>query len=129
MAWEKRRNGSYFYLKRREGDRVVSEYMGTDLLGRLYEAQIYERRAKKARERIRLLSVAAELDELEAKLEKLSEAIETCVTAELVAAGCYRHNREWRRRRKEPAGAGVGTSQGGRRGKGGRGGRDAPPVR
>ena len=29
MAWEERNGKSYYYQKRREGDRVVSEYIGT----------------------------------------------------------------------------------------------------
>jgi len=29
MAWEKRRGKEYYYRKRRIGDRVVSEYVGT----------------------------------------------------------------------------------------------------
>jgi hypothetical protein len=28
MAWEKRGNGLYYYRKRREGQRVISEYIG-----------------------------------------------------------------------------------------------------
>ncbi len=46
MGWEKRGNKQYYYRKRREGDRVVSEYLTAD------EAQAYlaERAAAKARE-------------------------------------------------------------------------------
>ena len=33
MGWEKRGNGLYYYRKKRMGQRVVSEYMGTGLFG------------------------------------------------------------------------------------------------
>ena len=51
MAFERRRNKSYYYRKRRVGKRVISEYVGPDGVGAL--AEVLTERAKAEAERKR----------------------------------------------------------------------------
>lgn len=100
MAWE-RRNGQreYYYRGRREGGRVIKEYVGTGAIGRA--AAEHDRIQRMERQ-----AALAAWDAEEAKIEKATAPhIELCTLGTLVAraalliAGYSRHDRgEWRRR-------------------------------
>ena len=100
--WERRERGSLYYTRsRKEGGRVVREYIGGGILGEIAALQDeYERRQREEEvafckeERQRLEGIIAPVDEL-------CEAAEVLARAALVAAGYRRHNRgEWRKRRE-----------------------------
>jgi hypothetical protein len=97
MGWETReRGGRYYYRKRREGSRVVSEYVGAGVAGRLCSqldaadrAEAEARRAQSRGER----EAEEALDEL---LDAIGRALRTAAACELIAAGCHNHKGEWR---------------------------------
>ncbi len=100
MGWENReRGGPYYTRSRREGGRVVREYVGGGLVGRLAsEADRIERE----RREVRTLEETREREKLEAlaaPVLELEEAAVVLVRAHLIAAGCHRHKGEWRRER------------------------------
>ena len=100
MAWETRRDRRYYYRKRRIGNRVISEYIGTgeradavaqgDLLGRLRMKIEHD-------EQQRQQDDEAAQDEVVAAL---SGVIGTLAAAGLLLDGCYQHHGSWRRRRR-----------------------------
>ena len=103
MSWETRKKGTkrYYTRSRREDGRVVREYIGGGVLGRL-AAQLDEIEHRKREEetaywreeRERLEQNAAFVDELEKAAEILSQAY-------LIAAGFHKRRGEWRRRARE----------------------------
>jgi hypothetical protein len=100
MAWERRERGQpYYYRSRREGGRVVKDYVGAGEVAEIVahvEESVRRRREEEAarwQEELTCLTVLA------------SPVAELCGTAEilaracLVSAGFRRHKGEWRRRR------------------------------
>jgi hypothetical protein len=108
MGWEPRERGGLYYTRsRREGGRVVREYVGGGVLGELAA------RTDELERREREEAAAADreerkfLDALDAPFTEAWEATETLYRAALVAAGYRQHKRgEWRKRRepKDPQG-------------------------
>ena len=100
MGWENReRGGPYYTRSRREGGRVVREFVGGGLAGRL--ASEFDRIDRERRE-ARALEEKRELERLEAlaaPVLELSGAAEILTHAHLIAAGFHRHKGEWRRAR------------------------------
>src|SRR5262245_33611829 len=102
MGWDK--GGCYYTRSRREGGRVVREYVGGGRIGEL-AAQLdaikrNERQADQELARIEREEVAA----LDAPLAELNELADLLVRAALTAAGFHQHNRgNWRKRRDHSA--------------------------
>lgn len=99
MAWEKRGERWYYYRKRREGDRVVSEYVGGGELGELgatldaldrEERQLERQRVKAWKEWVRAITKAG----IDAE-----EMIQALSSAWLLAQGYHTHKGQWRRKR------------------------------
>lgn len=104
MAWERRERGDRYYTRsRREGGRVVREYVGSgpfaELVAQADRVAREEREAAAMRERWG----REKLEALAAPVLELSEAAEVLVRAHLIAAGCHRHKGEWRRARRSMA--------------------------
>jgi hypothetical protein len=96
MGVESRRSNLYYYRKRREGSRVVSEYVGGGHIGALSAtldaAERAEAKTLAARER-----GGREADEaLDGLLDAIGAALKEAAACELVAAGCHNHKGEWR---------------------------------
>jgi hypothetical protein len=100
VGWEIReRGGSYYVRSRRVGGRVVREYVGGGLAGRLASESD---RIARARREARALEERREREKLEAlaaPVLELSEAAEILVRAELLAGGYHKHKGVWRRER------------------------------
>jgi hypothetical protein len=101
MGWERRTRGGLYYTRsRREGGRVVREYVGAGVAAELSARLDAARREKAERQRAEARVEAERLDAAEATLDDLCEAADTLAGAALLAAGYHRHDRgEWRRRR------------------------------
>jgi hypothetical protein len=99
MTWC--RDGRYFYHSRREGDRVISEYLGAGAVGAAAARCDEERRAQAAAERERDRAAREEARQLEEALRDLARVTDELVAETLTSAGFHRHHRgEWRRRRQ-----------------------------
>ena len=101
MAWEKRGNRSYYYRKRREGHRIISEYMGcgqfVEAIATL-DALDRERRAMERKMRW------AELHEdrgLAREVDAVCGSIRALASATLVDTGFRTHKGQWRKKRGE----------------------------
>ena len=99
MAWEQRGNGSYYYRKRREGNRVYSEYIGGGILGIYASIMDQDQQAKREAERQQLLA-EKEVDlELQSVVDEVGEQCRVLLTAILLTAGYHTHKYQWRKRR------------------------------
>ncbi len=100
MAWETRERGGLYYTRsRREGGRVVREYVGGGLAGLLAsEADRIERERREV-QNCRHRQELERLRRLCAPVDVLSEVAEVLTRAEFIAAGYHRHKGEWRRGR------------------------------
>jgi hypothetical protein len=98
--WERRERGGLYYTRsRREGDRVVREYIGAGPLAE--KAAVLDDREKRWREEEAAVEreERERLDALDEPVEELFEAVEVLTSAALLAAGYHKHKREWRKRR------------------------------
>ncbi len=98
MGWDKNRR--YYTRSRRINGRVVREYVGGGLVGKLasqldaieHDKRETERGVARARQEANAT--------LDAPLIELDELVDLLVAAALVVAGYHQHNRgQWRKRR------------------------------
>ena len=104
MGWERRKRGARYYTRtRREGGRIVREYVGA---GPGAEAVALLDAIERAERRERAEAWRAERDRLEAAdraVTELCELTEVLASGMLLLAGYHRHDRgEWRKRREHP---------------------------
>jgi hypothetical protein len=98
MGWDK--GGRYYTRSRREGRRVVREYVGGGITGDLAAQFDALERQKREAEREALRVGREEVAALDAPLAELDELADLVARAALAAAGFTQHHRgEWRKRR------------------------------
>jgi hypothetical protein len=100
MGWERRGDNLYYYRKRREGDRVVSEYVGRGQAAELIADLDLLARKWREEEREAWTQQQAEITAVDQMLDKVEGVIRTLTRAYLLAAGYHTHKGQWRRRRK-----------------------------
>jgi hypothetical protein len=100
--WERRQRGGLYYTRsRKEGGKVVREYVGGGLLGELAARMDAEVGRLREEEMVSRRGERERLDALAAPVEELCEVAEVIVRAALIASGYHQHNRgEWRKRRE-----------------------------
>ena len=100
--WERRERGGLYYTRtRKEGGRVVREYVGGGVLGELAARTDELRRLEREEQAAADREERERLEALDAPLTEAWEATETLYRAALVAAGYRQHKRgEWRKRRE-----------------------------
>ena len=101
--WERRERGGLYYTRsRKEGGRVVREYVGGGILGELAAQMDAEDRLAREAEEANGREERERLDALVAPVEELCESAEIIACAALAASGYHCHNRgEWRKRREQ----------------------------
>jgi hypothetical protein len=104
MAYQR---NDYYYRSKREGTRVVTEYVGrrqwVPALLRLGALERERQRSERARTRAEPeaeLEVDREIDALDDLTRKLTQAV-------LIVSGYHTHNRQWRRQRDDDANRGT----------------------
>jgi hypothetical protein len=102
MGWETREGGGgpYYTRSRWVGGRVVREYVGGGVLGRLAAQRDGLERLQKEEEAARCREEREGLERSAAFLRELEEAAEVLIRAELLASGCHKRRGEWRRLRE-----------------------------
>jgi hypothetical protein len=97
MGWER---GRYYTRSRREGGRVVREYVGAGESAALIAQFDALERDRREAERITARIERERIDALDAPLLALNDLADLFVRVALLAAGYRQHHRgEWRRRR------------------------------
>jgi hypothetical protein len=99
MAWETRGNGQYYYQKRREGQRVRSQYVGAGevakLIAQLNEIDTRRRKFEQDVHRAEL----AKATRLDGPIDEFCKAVFQITEVVLVATGHHLHKRQWRKKR------------------------------
>jgi len=102
MGWETRNGRKYYYRKVREGEKVRSVYVGSDLAAAWQaESQLRARRKRDVRVLNRWLAPRARLalDQFDRKAALAGEMIRRVTEVVLHHAGYHWHKGEWRRNR------------------------------
>lgn len=100
MAWEDRHGRRYYYRKRREGRRVVSEYIGTGLAGEFSAVMDAEGRAASRQDRAAWQATKQSADDLTAQARRVEKFTKALTRASLMLSGYHAPGREWRKRRE-----------------------------
>lgn len=101
MGWETRKGGgSYYTRSKREGGRVIREYVGSgevaQLIAQMDEVEQEQRTTQRELARIR----RGESDTLDTLAREFYDQVEAVLRATLTEAGYHRHARgAWRKRR------------------------------
>lgn len=102
MAWESRPNGGRYYTRsRREGGRVIREYVGCGSKGVLAAAADADHRAEREAERAMIRAEQEQVRALDAEIVSLHRTFDVVTRGALLAAGFERHKRQWRKRRDD----------------------------
>lgn len=99
MGIERRRNKLYYYRKRRDGDRVVSEYVGGGLVADLARRRDQIERARREAAREQLKAAHMSMADIDQAIDDFSSLVDTLMAAELNSMGYHQHRRQWRRKR------------------------------
>ena len=101
--WERRERGGLYYTRsRKEGGRVIREYVGGGVLGEIAALEDEYERRRREEEAAFWKEERERLDALVEPVVELCDAAEVIASAALIAAGYYKRNRgEWRKRREQ----------------------------
>ena len=100
MGLEYHNGNVYYYEKRREGGRVVSNYIGSGQVALL----ALERAEEEAARRRAFEQQCAEIAELSARVDEAVDRLMLLAEVQLVASGLHKHKRQWRKRRNGKTG-------------------------
>jgi hypothetical protein len=89
----------YYYRKRREGDRVVSEYVGGGLVVDLQQKRAEIDKAIREGQAMQLKLERLTAKQIDHALNEFSDLVDTVTKAVLISMGYHQHHRQWRRRR------------------------------
>ena len=100
MGWEQRKGRFYYYEKRREGDRVVSKYVGTGSFAEACAVLCESEKEKRRLEREALRQEREALDRQAGQVKDVLDQIRVLTHAALIAGGYHMHKGQWRKRRE-----------------------------
>jgi hypothetical protein len=94
MGWEQRENKRYYYRKRRQSERVVSEYVGSGALAETAAALDALERELRRVERRRWETIRA----FDAQVDQACDLIRALTHGLLLATGHHTHKGQWRKK-------------------------------
>ena len=104
VGWETRERGGWYFTRSKwVNGRVVREYVGTGAIGKTIALDDELKRLQKEEEVARWREERECLEQSAAFLQPLAEVAEVLTRAHLLADGCHRPRRQWRRRREHRA--------------------------
>lgn len=101
MGWEQRGKNKYYYCKRREGDHVVSEYVGSGALAELVSTLDNLTREEQALQRQGMQREREMIRALDTQVDDVCNSIRLVTYAVLLVAGYHMHKGQWRKRRND----------------------------
>lgn len=99
MGWEDRNGRRYYYRKRREGKRVVSEYMGSGFVGELAGNMDIVNRSESHQSRALWLNQKGSVEVIDEQISEVERFTKAITRAVLLVSGYHPHKRQWRKRR------------------------------
>jgi hypothetical protein len=99
MAWVNRPSGRYYYRTRREGGRVISEYVGAGYVAEALARMDDIDRAARAKSAADWRRTIEDDRRQSAALAQVDDLVKSAVAAVLIANGYHQHKRQWRRKR------------------------------
>ena len=99
MGWEERRGRKYFYRKRRNGGRVVSEYVGRGQLAEAVAAQDESKRLAQDQPRELLRQERERQRAIDEAVDRACRLTRHLIYAALLLNGYHMHRGEWRKTR------------------------------
>src|SRR5215469_285472 len=111
MGWERRNERSYYYRKRRVGEKVVSEYIGSGSVGEAAAVLDEAARLDRSQELEQLRRMKSEDRARDRQIDDLIASIDAAIRGELEEMGFHRHKRQWRRRMGESKTNALSTRQ------------------
>lgn len=100
MPWENRNGQDYYYRKRRDGDQVISEYVGSGWLAEIAASQDGEKRAEREAEHRIWNDAKAEILATDREVNQTLDTCHDLANAILLASGFHTHKGQWRRKRE-----------------------------
>ena len=101
MGWEKRGGKTYFYQKKRDGNRAYSEYYGSGEMAELHaqfeRVQQTERKLRAEKQR----HIKREIEQADDEIDELFSLNAILVDALFLVNGYHEHSRQWRKKRKQ----------------------------
>ncbi len=99
MGWELRNGKRYYYRKIRQGQRVVSEYIGASEFAELWlELDAFDR-VEKTLSRIAWKNEKDEVKKLNKDISQLAKIISGMARASLLTSNYHSHKGQWRQNR------------------------------
>ena len=103
VPWKRIKGRRYFYHSRREGCRVVQDYVGRGAAAERVANLISEECRKRTHARKKRQETQRPYADMDRAVERACGAVQGALTGTLEAAGFHQHHRgEWRRRRGRP---------------------------
>ena len=100
MGWEQRKGGFSYYETRREGERVVSQYVGTGTFAEACAVLNEAEKQKRQRQREAVKQEQEALDREDRQVKDVLDQIRVLTHAALIANGYHTHKGQWRKRRE-----------------------------
>ena len=99
MALESRGKKSYYYRKRRVGQRVISEYVGGGMAGEFAEMSDSDDRQKADLRRRAFQELQRRDATIDKEIDDIGTQVKALVQAALLVTGYHQFKRTWRKQR------------------------------
>ena len=101
MGWEQRNGQRYYYRKKREGGRVVSQYMGAGEMTNLFFIFDRDDYLEKRWNQAQWKMLKDETEKFDKDQKKLFQLTRQVLRACLLVKGYHPHKGQWRKKRHE----------------------------
>jgi hypothetical protein len=98
MSWQKRRQKSYYYSKRRVNGRYVNHYLGNSPQARAAAQADLLRAQIRAQQRAEFELEKQNIKQIENLLDEMNALLQPLIHAHMVSAGYYLHKGQWRKK-------------------------------
>jgi hypothetical protein len=100
MGFEARKGNLYYYRKRRQGKRVVSEYVGNGEIAYIADRFIKDKAQWREEDRANEAALrACDARGVDQDLDRFSQSVDAMTDCYLEVLGYHRHKGQWRRER------------------------------